>query len=87
MEAAQLGNLESLENTYPEGCDADSVNRKDEDGRTPLVRDSLCIGHVTSFVLKLGLLAESRVNPSQANDVYLGNTSENVLFLTNSAIR
>jgi hypothetical protein len=38
MEAAQSGNLEKLESTYPEGCDADSVNRKDEDGRTPLVR-------------------------------------------------
>jgi hypothetical protein len=38
MEAAQTGNLEKLESIYLEGCDADSVNRKDEDGRTPLVR-------------------------------------------------
>jgi hypothetical protein len=38
MEAAQNGNIEALRNAFPEGCDAVSLNRKDEDGRTALVR-------------------------------------------------
>mmetsp|Transcript_47343 Transcript_47343/g.115290 ORF Transcript_47343/g.115290 Transcript_47343/m.115290 type:complete len:223 (-) Transcript_47343:197-865(-) len=36
MEAAQTGNLEKLQEAFPEGCDVDSVNRKDEDARTAL---------------------------------------------------
>mmetsp|Transcript_4568 Transcript_4568/g.8978 ORF Transcript_4568/g.8978 Transcript_4568/m.8978 type:complete len:225 (-) Transcript_4568:37-711(-) len=36
MEAARDGNLEKLAEAFPEGCDKDSVNRRDEDQRTAL---------------------------------------------------
>ena len=41
MEAARDGNLAAIRQTYPEGCDMEYLNRKDEDGRTALVRDLL----------------------------------------------
>ncbi|EKX41212.1 hypothetical protein GUITHDRAFT_153886, partial [Guillardia theta CCMP2712] len=36
MEAARDGNLAAIRQTYPEGCDIEYLNRKDEDGRTAL---------------------------------------------------
>uniref|UniRef100_A0A7S1E910 26S proteasome non-ATPase regulatory subunit 10 n=2 Tax=Hemiselmis andersenii TaxID=464988 RepID=A0A7S1E910_HEMAN len=36
MEAAADGNLEKLAEMFPEGCDKESVNRRDEDARTAL---------------------------------------------------
>jgi hypothetical protein len=40
MEAAQDGDLDALQRAFPADCDATSVNRKDEDGRTALVSES-----------------------------------------------
>jgi hypothetical protein len=37
MEAAKEGDLDALQRAFPADCDATSVNRKDEDGRTALV--------------------------------------------------
>ena len=59
MEAAQNGDLDALQRAFPVDCDATSLNRKDEDGRTALVSGSFdlnpCVcSCLTNDIIALG---------------------------------
>jgi hypothetical protein len=59
MEAAKEGDLDALQRAFPADCDAASVNRKDEDGRTALVSGSFisvseCFRAFTNDIIALG---------------------------------
>jgi hypothetical protein len=71
MEASQEGDLEALQRALPEGCDASSINRKDEDGRTALVSQFLlCLfmvaQNLTDDVLSSALGGSNQVSRKAA---------------------